>query len=160
MLTVVTLGKMRRDHFVDGRIIKAIGSGGGVSRNTVKKQDAARSICVKGQSEPLRFWGLWADRRPAANRLVRAALRTAALPQQHPRAVRSQRSANLELSACIGGCHGARVIVIEPLAARHEMAPCRDVAVHEPSKFEDMDNPVRVLRSRLGPDAVNDAVPM
>ena len=37
MLTVETLGKIRRDHFVHGKSIKAIARDLGVSRNTVRK---------------------------------------------------------------------------------------------------------------------------
>ena len=37
MLTVETLGKIRRDHFVHGKSIKAIARARGVSRNTVRK---------------------------------------------------------------------------------------------------------------------------
>ena len=37
MLTVETLGKVRRDHFVEGKSIKSIVRARGVSRNTVRK---------------------------------------------------------------------------------------------------------------------------
>ena len=37
MLTVESIGKIRRDHFRDGKSIKAIARGRGVSRNTVRK---------------------------------------------------------------------------------------------------------------------------
>ena len=37
MLTVESIGKIRRDHFRDGKSIKAIARARGVSRNTVRK---------------------------------------------------------------------------------------------------------------------------
>ena len=36
MLTVESIGKIRRDHFRDGKSIKAIARARGVSRNTVR----------------------------------------------------------------------------------------------------------------------------
>jgi transposase len=55
MLVVETIGKIRRDHFVHGKSIKAIARDRGLSRNTVRKVLRSRetAFCYERQSQPL-----------------------------------------------------------------------------------------------------------
>ena len=55
MLVVETIGKIRRDHFVHGKSIKAIARDRGLSRNTVRKvlRSKETAFCYERQSQPL-----------------------------------------------------------------------------------------------------------
>src|SRR5215216_5369768 len=61
MLTVETIGRIRREHFLNGKTIKEIASDLRVSRNTVRKvlRSGATSFDYERRAEPRPKLGRW-----------------------------------------------------------------------------------------------------